>query len=177
MARYLYTVPFEHEIPEHYSVLSLASQDEIAKSEERVNIFMKIISGMLKDKKIDVVFCEGLFRSYSPWLLPLDSMHRGVFEIAQEKDSRIEKTEDGKFHYFHGKIATLSDIVERIPLIRKAVRWVDYQYLRRRDYEMGKNVSKYLKENENGIIFYGELHKPTDYIKSFSQDIKIEPLF
>lgn len=179
----LYVIPLVHEYsPPAYLKTSLKIPEEIVQeSESRVNNLMKRVSESLKDEKIDAVFCEGLFRSYNvkDIINPsyLGPTHRGVYEIAKEKNARIEKTEDKKFHYFHGKWIPITAVLKGMPFAGRIVRGIQYQTRKRRDYEMGKNVSERLKEGEIGIIFHGRLHRPARYIRTLSPGTKVEPLF
>jgi len=142
---------------------------------------MKNASEILRDKKIDAVFCESIFHSYR--VEDIDTSYlgptfRGVYEIAKENNARIEKTEDKNFPYFfHGKWIPIEAVLKNVPLAGRIVRSIDYQARKRRDYEMGKNISERLKEGETGVIFHGRLHRPAKYVRSLSPDTKVEPLF
>lgn len=179
----LYVVPLVHEYsPPAYLKASLKIPEVFFQEAGlRVNNLMKRVSEALKDEKIDAVFCESIFRSYSvkDIINPsfLGPTHRGVYEIAKEKNARIEKTEDKKFNYFHGKWIPIETILKDIPFLGRTVRNVDYQIRKRRDYEMGKNVSERLKDGESGIIFHGPLHRPARYIRTLSPGTIVESLF
>ena len=59
------------------------------------------------------------------------------------------------------------------PLVSSVESKMNNLIIRRRDYNIARNVSRRLKKNETGILFYGREHKPEIYINALSPDIEM----
>jgi hypothetical protein len=141
--------------------------------------YYKTLFYSLKDEPCDVIFHEGFSKTKNIYEIKRAKTPatQKIVEFAKSKNcSRFEKTEEKSDLRFH---AYLSGFHRFFPTskIRDAVGKITDKLegvvMRKRDYNMAKNVSRGLKENETGILFYGAHHHPENYINRISPDIKL----
>ena len=119
------------------------------------------ISEKLKNEKIDKIFIEGSLRKKPVNIIKSELVRRLCNNLGVRK---IEKTESvGSF------LAQLASS----QLFNTPFEKMFSVFVKKRDYEMARYVSKGLKDEETGLILFGAVHRPECYVDMFSDDIKM----
>lgn len=166
-----------------YMKLDTAQRKFLSEDSKRKLSYLDIIYLSMKDKNVDVIFCEGKLKTWNINLIRnLDRIKKiaspdmqKMLGFAKEEKCRIEKTEDEKDINFHLYLVSLPFYVPfRLRgFVWEIVKKLDIVSMKKRDYNMAKNVSKELKEGETGILLYGMAHHPENYIRMLSPDIEV----
>lgn len=167
MTRKLYVAPIVHPIsPDFKEAFDIPSKGEDMANQtfsEIIDTIHKKLSG----KNIDKIFFESSYRKVPVKEIayePLESLCRdfGIDEI--------EKTESSSSYFSDVRAA---EYMSFGGIFGKRIHNI---FVRKRDYEMAKHVSKGLKEGEVGLLIFGGGHEPEGYLNLLASDIKLEHL-
>jgi hypothetical protein len=119
------------------------------------------ISEKLKNEKIDRIFIESSLRKRPVGRIKNEPVRRLCKNLGVHE---IEKTES--MSSFLAQLASSQ-------LFETPLKKMFSLFVKRRDYEMARYVSKELKDGETGLILFGAVHRPECYVNMVSDDIRM----
>jgi hypothetical protein len=158
--RKLYVAPVVHPFgsrKEKSYLLQKASQMSYHMFSETVDE----ISERLRNEKIDRIFIENYLRKKPVRKIKSEPIKRlcnnlGVREVEKTENVSSLLTQLMSSHFFNIPFKNMFNI-----------------FMKKRDYEMARHVSKGLKDEETGLILFGTVHRPECYVGIFADEIKM----
>jgi hypothetical protein len=158
--RKLYVAPIVHPSdPEYETVYSLRRMSQM--SYQAFSETVDEISERLKNEKIDRIFIESSLRRKPVNIIKGEPVRRLCNNLSVRE---IEKTES--VSSFLAQLASSQ-------LFNTPFEKMFGVFVKRRDYEMARYVSKELKDGETGLIVFGAVHRPECYVNMFADGIKM----
>lgn len=187
MPRKLLEVAEIHELPSDIASMTRRIDEKRyekveKKLKEVLDAYYDIIFDRIKNRRVDVIFHEGLAdeelvpelnKGDFSQIVGLSAEEKEIYRNLVMKGARFEKTEDELAYHLHKLVILL----RAIKPFRKLLKGLYEFFSNRRSYLMGKNISERLGVDKTGIVFYGAAHDVIGYVRLLAPDITIESIY